>query len=793
MKDRKERAAAPVTEGGPGDAPDDRVLGSPWWEGGSRPEEEAEKEPDTYRGAGYIYRGVRYGEPKSQPPEEPDDDDPVDLSVLAVMSEDQPAVPPAEGQEPGEPGVESSWWEGGSRPEEETDAGVESSWWEGASRPEEEPDAGVGEVAPDAPYLYSETAYGESVHEAESQPPEELNDDDEPADMSVPAALSEDQPAVPPAEGGEPREPVVEAPWWEGGSRPEETAEEEPDAGVGEAAPGAPHRYSGAGYAHRGVRYGETVPEPQPPEKPDVNDDPVDMSVPAALSEDQPAVPPAEGKEPREPIVEAPWWPREAAEEEPDAGVGEVATGEPYLYGGTVYGESFPEPESQPPEKPDVDDEPTDLSVPAVMSEDRPAVPPAERGEEHVGEDPTGDRGEADRQPSAWPAGIPAATEALPEGPPRELIRSIVAEVCPDELLLVGAAKAPLPEWAPAAVTAARIDLDRRLAERKPVDAGEHLRLAIVENVMGLHDEADTHLKEALPRSDRFGPVLNALAVTSLARGKIAPAIVYCKEALRETGGDDSVRAAASSNLGDLYRLQGNTEQAAEAYETAIKCLGPQGESRRLSRLHLRLGRLYRHLGQTDAARQHLSDSVRLFKDSGDEAGHVQSLAELGAALTESGLHDPALRHFEEAVRICLRTGDKPGAALVQDEMGVAYMAQDQLTRALAYLESAVSLHRELGNRGAEAATLSNMGKIHDSRGDVDEARRFYEAALEINRELGHEVSEAERLPQLESGDQEGARAKLLKAEEIFSRAGSAEQQEDARRMTESTGGGIVK
>ena len=799
MKDRKERAGldsperAPVTDDGPGDAPDERVVGSPWWEGGSRPEAEAEKEPDTYRGAEYIYRGVRYGEPKSQPPEEPDDDDPVDMSVLAVMSEDQPAVPPPEGQEPGEPGGESSWWEGGSRPEEKPDAGVESSWWEGGSRPEEtageEPDAGVGEVAPDAPYLYSETAYGEPVPEAESQPPEELNDHDEPADMSVPAALSEDQPAVPPAEGGKPRAPVVEAPWW-----PQEAAEEEPDAGVGEAAPGAPRTYSGAAYTYRGVSYGESVPGPEsrPPEEPD-DDDPVDLSVLAVMSEDQPTVPPAEGEEPRAPVVEAPWWPQATAEEETDAGVGEVAPGEPYLYSGTVYGESIPEPESQPPEKPDVDDEPTDLSVPAVMSEDRPAVPPAERGEEHVGEDSTGDRGEADRRPSAWPAGIPAATEALPEGPPGELIRSIVAEVCPDELLLVGTAQAPLPEWAPAAVTAARNDLDRRLAERKPVDASEHLRLAIVENVMGLHDEADTHLKEALPRSDRFGPVLNALAVTSLARGKVAPAIVYCKEALRETGGDDSVRAAASSNLGDLYRLQGNTEQAAEAYETAIQCLGPQGESRRLSRLHLRLGRLYRHLGQTDKARQHLSDSVRLFKGSGDEVGHVQSLAELGSALTESGLHDLALRNVEDAVRICLRTGDKPGAALVQAELGVIYMAQDQLTRALAYLESAVSLHRELGNRGGEAATLSNMGKIHDSRGDVDEARRFYQAALEINRELGHEVGEAKRLPHLESGDQEGARAKLLKAEEIFSRAGSAEQQEDARRMTESTGGGIVK
>ena len=191
---------------GPGDAPDERVLGSPWWEGGSRPEEEAEEEPDTYRGAEYIYRGVRYGEPKSQPPEEPDDDDPVNLSVLAVMSEDQPAVPPAEGQEPGEPGVESSWWEGGSRPEETA---------------EEEPDAGVGEAAPGEPYLYSETAHGESIPEPESQPPEEPDDDD-PVDMSVPAVMSEDQPAVPPAEGQEPGEPGVESSWWEGGSRPEE-------------------------------------------------------------------------------------------------------------------------------------------------------------------------------------------------------------------------------------------------------------------------------------------------------------------------------------------------------------------------------------------------------------------------------------------------------------------------------------------------------------------------------------------------------------------------------------------
>jgi len=634
----------------PGDesAPDERIVGTPWWEGGSRPEEAEAEEPDTHGGSGYIYRGVAYGEAvpelESQTPEElNDDDDPVNMSVLAVMSEDQPDLPPPQGGEAAEPVAE------------------------------DEPDTGVGETDP----------------EIQSQPTEEPDDDDDPVETPGPPVMWEDRPAVAPAQAGAARDPVVESPWWERGSKPEAAATQHADEESSDVDPGAP-----------------------------------------------------------------------------------------YLYSGMDFGDSVPGPQAPPPEELN-DAEPTGLSAPAVASAEQPAFAAAEGREEHAGEDP-----QADHDVPAPRADLSAASKALPERSPGELIRSIVADICPDELLLVGTPQPSLPEWGGAAVTALRNDLDRRQAERNPGDANEYLRLAVVENAMGLHEEAEGHLKEALPRSDRFGPFLNALAVTSLARGRVAPAIVYCKEALRETGGDDFVRAAASSNLGDLYDLQGDAAQATEAYETAIDCLQAQGDSRWLSRLHLRVGHLYRRMGQADKARLHYSDSVRLFKDSADEAGHVQSLAALGSSLTESGLHDLALRSFEEAVRVCLRTADKPGAALVQDELGLAYMAQDQLTRAIAYFESALSLHRELGNRRNEAATLSHIGKIHDSRGDVDEARRFYEAAKEIDRALGHDAGEAGKQPQIESGDQEAERAKIVKAEEIFSRAGSAELEEDVRRTT---------
>jgi hypothetical protein len=183
------QASAPVTDDATGGGAEG-VFGSPWWESGAGPEEAAEEEPDTYRGTGYIYRGVRYGEPvsepKSQPAEDPgDDDDPVDLTVLAVMSEDRTAVPPAEGEEADEPVIGAPWWQAGSMLEEaaEEEPGAESET-------EETPLA--------AHEMFKETGYGEPLPEPETEAPDDGND---PVAMSMPAVMSEDQPAVLPPKG----------------------------------------------------------------------------------------------------------------------------------------------------------------------------------------------------------------------------------------------------------------------------------------------------------------------------------------------------------------------------------------------------------------------------------------------------------------------------------------------------------------------------------------------------------------------------------------------------------------
>ncbi len=582
-------------------------------------------------------------------------------------------------------------------------------------RENEEPTDQTTDSSRPKAYIYRGVRYGEPIGENRDESAEEPKVNDDPVDLSLLSAMSEDTPSAPaaweePAEG-----PAAGRPWWETGAGFGEAAIE-PEAGrdADEA-----EADSGPGFYYRGIRYG--APEPEPPaEEPKAAD----------LEEDA-------GK----PESELSWWRRNPANPAPPETDKEEKS--------TLLSEMG----HLPLEESGLGDDPASLPAPPAMSAEpgdaRPVEhppahdfaereEPADKREEHTGGDFAGyglaaDRVEAERRPPAAPIELLAVAGTRSEERPADTIRSLAADVCPDDLLMVEMVGTPLPEWAGPAVAGTRDDLDRRVATREPVDGNDYLRLAIVENVMGMHDEAEAHLKEALSRSDRLGPVLNALAVTSLARGRIAPAVVYAREALQETGGDDGMRATASSNLAEFYRLQGNDAQAAEVYETAIDGLGAQGDTRWLSRLHLQASRLHRRAGQTEKARMHLSNSVRLFKDAGDDAGYVQALAEFGSMLTESGSHDLAVRNLEEGIRICLRTGDRSGAALVQHGIGVAFMAQDQLTRALAYLDSALVLYREFGNREGEAAILRYMAKIHESRGDADEAQRFYEAAKRLD------------------------------------------------------------
>ena len=382
----------------------------------------------------------------------------------------------------------------------------------------------------------------------------------------------------------------------------------------------------------------------------------------------------------------------------------------------------------------------------------------------------------------------PTASHEAPANTPSELIRELVADICPEDLLLAENMEQQLPTWTPGVVHAAGIDFDQRESTRRAPASEEYLRLAILEIMMGRNEDATGHLKESLRRASRLAPVLNALAVASYQREKVKPAISYSREAFRETGRDVPVQAVVLRNLGYFYQHKGDDAKAAESYENALACIGPQGEIEQLSTLRMRVGRLFRRLGDMEKAREHLSEAARLFHRLGDRLYESRAHAALASVLSETGEYEAAHESLAEALNLCQKIGDKAGEALVYSQMGASFADQEQFTRALRYYENALRLNRGLENRKGEAANLSGMGNIHYARGDLPEACEAYEAALEINRGQGDVLAQGIVLGSLgrvhfDAREWEASCECLTEARRIFQELGASEALDSIMKM----------
>ena len=731
-------------------------------------------------------------------------------------------------------------WEG--RPEGGTPAG-----WEDVSsrfiddfipdvdeeRQEAAQSGSVREAAADPPESLDDVEEGVRVIEEERR---EVPGEDEVLPPEAEGeALSEDEeePALP---SDKVSAPGQKAPWWEGLSAPLDAerphkADESPAAALDEP-PGSPAqvdsetRFEDAIDDEEILEAAEATPGVNAPLRmripavTEVRDDAVSGDdAPAADEEedvlrlaheeedaaDAPAEPAHEERGNGDDAVsgtadESPLEPQpEEQEDEPPSSQPEVL-----LLAEAEPGEVSPDPQALEPEGAPSTPEPEEEAAAAVGEEDVISLIQRERAEDGVlsqsaalqeepemAEDaealdfPADDDAEELVPDEAPP---PAASHEAPANTPSELIRELVADICPEDLLLAENMEHKLPAWTPGVVNAAGIDLGQRERTRQMPASEEYLRLAILEMILGRNQDATEHLKESLRRASRLAPVLNALAVASYLREKVEPAISYSREAFREAGRDVPVQAVVSRNMGYFYQRKGDDEKAAESYEKALVYLGPQGGLEQLSILRMRVGRLFRRLGDREKAREHLSEAAHLFHRLGDRRNEARAHTALASVLTETGEHEAAQVSLEDALNLCQKIEDKAGEALVYSQMGVSFAAQEQFTRALRYYENALSLNRGLENRKGEAANLSGMGNIHYARGDLPEAREAYEAALEINREQGSVLAQGVVLGSLgrvhfEGREREASRECLSEARRIFQDLGAAEALEGVMEM----------
>ena len=202
----------------------------------------------------------------------------------------------------------------------------------------------------------------------------------------------------------------------------------------------------------------------------------------------------------------------------------------------------------------------------------------------------------------------------------------------------------------------------------------------------------------------------------------------------RPSRGAERMASVCIAERGNCLLFLGRLDEAAAAYEEAIRHAEKVGDDRRVAGGKIQLGavrlkqRYYREaLDACEAARERF---MRL-----DELGSVARIwHQTGLVYEQAEQPEAAEDAYRKSLAIEVRLGNIAGQALTLGQLGNLYA--DVLGRpeeAVAFLRQAADKFVEIGDVAGEGQTRSNLGHTLRQLGRLDEARQEIRRAIEFN------------------------------------------------------------
>jgi tetratricopeptide (TPR) repeat protein len=219
-------------------------------------------------------------------------------------------------------------------------------------------------------------------------------------------------------------------------------------------------------------------------------------------------------------------------------------------------------------------------------------------------------------------------------------------------------------------------------AARRAGDLGAQARaqrdLGYACAMLGLFDDADTHLTQALAICDQIG----------------------------DQGGQGRVHYALARRFG----LQGNLRRALDEAWQALRFYSAAGPPGGEGRAHNSVGWYYALLGDHRCALAHCEQAVSLLQTAGDLAGEADAWDSLGYTHHRLGHHTKATECYTRAIDSYQNLGDLGSRAGSLTRLGDTYQASGHPSAARGAWQQALAILNELHHPDASRVS----GKLHN-------------------------------------------------------------------------------
>ncbi|WP_035700189.1 tetratricopeptide repeat protein, partial [Glycomyces tenuis] len=248
-----------------------------------------------------------------------------------------------------------------------------------------------------------------------------------------------------------------------------------------------------------------------------------------------------------------------------------------------------------------------------------------------------------------------------------------------------------------------------------------------------------------------------ALSGTSDAHARLARfigyrALVYCRydvaeaafrhaKTLAERAGDTQRTAHMLWGLGEVGRMTGDLEEAAEQYGRALAASRAAADPGGIGNAERGLGEVAQLLGDADEAEARYRAAMEAYGEIEDRRRIAYVQRGLARVAELRGDHALAEERFAAALESSRAVGDAVGVAYARRGTAEVLLAAGDLDRSVEQWRAAEAAFEEVGSPVGVATSWQGLGKVAFARGELDEAEDLFEQAYRVYREHGDTVA----------------------------------------------------
>ena len=282
--------------------------------------------------------------------------------------------------------------------------------------------------------------------------------------------------------------------------------------------------------------------------------------------------------------------------------------------------------------------------------------------------------------------------------------------------------------------------------------AAAHLSLAVLHWVRGRHGPAITHYASARTSARQAqwaegeSAALGNLGTVYRTIGRLTEATAHITAALAidQRVGWRAGQASKLANLGAVYRDQGRLTDSAQHYRQALALYGTATSHAGI--VLCNLGDVYHLLGQYDDALTTLTSALELTRGVGNWHYEADATCMLAALHLDTGQRAEAIRLTRVALAYARDNKNRQVEASALIVAATVYRDRRRSRRAVTASRRAVRIARDIGDRYIEAQALIALAAAHRLARSPARGVSPAGAALAIARQSGFRVLEGQAL-----------------------------------------------